>query len=195
MRKKKYIHVSFDVVEEFIPRVPKSRLENEDSEIQRICVTDNIDHCLHAMVAAGRTLELMQQVNVPCIIHAYYLDCEDIWETKRVSKYVPDAKENHESWLLSKSTRIYRVDYEIQDIMIHHCADDSDPRNAILASYQLKRTHFQDNSTLLAKRFHVTDSETFSKLIKEHGYVIVMCDMGPDLIRLLENKEKKDKIL
>ena len=113
MRKKKYIHVSFDVVEEFIPRVPKSRLENQDSEIQRICVTDNIDHCLHAMVAAGRTSELMQQVNVPCIIHAYYLDCEDIWETNRVSKYVPDAKENHESWLLSKPTRIYRVDYEI----------------------------------------------------------------------------------
>lgn len=195
MRKKKYIHVSFDVVEEFIPRVPKSRLENEDSEIPRICVTDSIDHCLQAMVAAGRTLELMQQVNVPCIIHAYYLDCEDILETDQISKYVPDAKENHESWLLSKPTRIYRVDYEIKDIMIHHCADDSDPRNAILASYQLKRTHFQDNSTLLAKRFHVTDSETFSKLMKEHGYVIVMCDMGPDLIRLLENKEKKDKIL
>ena len=37
MQKQKFIHVSFDPVEKFEPKIPKNRAPEEDQTIRRIC--------------------------------------------------------------------------------------------------------------------------------------------------------------
>ena len=37
MQKQKFIHVSFDPVEKFEPKIPKNRAPGEDQTIRRIC--------------------------------------------------------------------------------------------------------------------------------------------------------------
>ena len=36
------IHISFDIVDEFTPRVPRQRCPGEDETVPRICVAEDI---------------------------------------------------------------------------------------------------------------------------------------------------------
>ena len=76
MAQTKYIHVSFDVVDTFKPRVPKSRIEGEDDTIPRICVSNRILDCVNAMPSGPETIQAMQQLGLPAIIHAYYMHAQ-----------------------------------------------------------------------------------------------------------------------
>lgn len=49
----KGVHVSFDIVEKFIPRVPRQRCQGEDMSIPRICVADTILDAINAIPQAG----------------------------------------------------------------------------------------------------------------------------------------------
>lgn len=73
MVQKKYIHVSFDVVDAFNPRVPKSRIEGEDGTIPRICVANRLLDCVNAMPSGPETIQAMQQLGLPVVVHAYYI--------------------------------------------------------------------------------------------------------------------------
>lgn len=49
----KLVHVSFDEVERFVPRVPKQICPDEDNTTPRICVAPNILSAIQAMPQGG----------------------------------------------------------------------------------------------------------------------------------------------
>ena len=72
----KGIHVSFDIVDEFIPRVPRQRCPGEDETVPRICVAEDILNAVNAVPQAGLVMENMKSLGLPVVIHAYYLTGE-----------------------------------------------------------------------------------------------------------------------
>lgn len=110
---RKYIHVSLDIVERFVPRIPGQRIPGEDGTIPRICVSNRLLDCINAMPSGPEALQSMERLGVPLVIHAYYMQAEQVLPTKEVARYVPDAEWSHESWLLTEPTKVYRVDYHV----------------------------------------------------------------------------------
>lgn len=47
------IHISFDIVDEFTPRVPRQRCPGEDETVPRICVAEDILNAVNAVPQAG----------------------------------------------------------------------------------------------------------------------------------------------
>jgi len=107
----KYIHCSFDIVDEFIPRVPTTRCKIEDKTTPRICVAPDIRHCLAAMPSAGRIIEWTRAAGLSVILHVYYLTADKVLTD--VKDKVADAEFTREMWLLEKPASVRRVDYEI----------------------------------------------------------------------------------
>lgn len=80
----KLVHVSFDEVERFVPRVPKQICPDEDNTTPRICVAPNILSAIQAMPQGGTVAYNMARIGVPVVIHAYYIGQRHCW-------YVTDA--------------------------------------------------------------------------------------------------------
>lgn len=59
------VHVSFDEVERFVPRVPKQICPDEDNTTPRICVAPNILSAIQAMPQGGTVAYNMARVGVP----------------------------------------------------------------------------------------------------------------------------------
>lgn len=78
MKKVKLLHASFDEVEKFTPRIPKQRCPNEDDTIARICVAPTIRDTLAAIPQSGEVIHYMKILNLPVIIHAYYIKCDSV---------------------------------------------------------------------------------------------------------------------
>lgn len=193
METKKYIHVSFDVVDHFKPRVPANRIPGEDEKIPRICVSDRLLSCINAMPAGPETLQIMQQLGLPLVIHAYYMHADKIWDTDRVMRYVPDAWSYRECWLLSEPSRIYRVDYRVEDPQL--LQPETGP--LVLLKARFRRCVFTDNADELCQFFHVKNSETFMRLVRSNGYTSVMCNMRDEFFAkknsMIEKKKKNGK--
>ena len=188
-RQSKYIHVSFDIVNSFEPRVPKSRIEGEDGTIPRICVTNRLLDCINAMPSGPETLQAMQQLGLPLIIHAYYMQAQGIWDTETVINYVPDARCYHESWIRTVPTHVRRVDYRVMEPQFYQTK--SGPLRLLGA--QFKRCSFSDNVTKLADLFHLHDSSTFAELIRKYGYAKVMFNLKDEFLKLLDAKVGTDE--
>lgn len=158
----RYVHCSFDIVDEFVPRIPKTRCKIEDDTIPRICVAPDIRHCLFAMPGAGRIIEFAKAVGMPIVIHAYYLTADKVLED--VSDKVADAEFTKEMWLLSEPTRVYRVDYEITSCLVRDGKDISGDDVKQVLCVEIKRVPFTDN---LKELFCFADVECdipFSKI-------------------------------
>jgi len=139
----KYIHCSFDVVNEFVPRVPTTRCKIEDKTTPRICVAPDIRHCLAAMPSAGRIIEWTRATGMPVILHAYYLTADKVLTDTRDK--VADAEFTHEMWILEKPTSVRRVDYEITSYSIQDGRDMlGDPIKQIV-NVEIRRVPFTDN--------------------------------------------------
>lgn len=78
------VHVSFDLVDEFIPRVPKQRCEGENNTIKRICVAPSIIEALNAIPQAGLVVRNMKSLGLPVIIHCYYLKADKVMSNDEV---------------------------------------------------------------------------------------------------------------
>lgn len=114
MSKTKLIHCSFDLVDRFEPRVPDSRIEvvgMEDAETPRICVAPSILHCPKAIPKSGETIRWMQAVGLKPIIHAYYLQSDNVYQPTK--DQVADVGWTKEMWVLDKPKDWRRRDYEI----------------------------------------------------------------------------------
>lgn len=72
----KLVHVSFDEVERFVPRVPKQICPDEDNTTPRICVAPNISSAIQAMPQGGTVAYNMARIGVPVVIHAYYIESD-----------------------------------------------------------------------------------------------------------------------
>ena len=66
MKRNSYVHCSFDLVESFKPRVPKTRVigkfVSEEAETPRICTADTIQHALLGIPGCA---DVMQ--NLTCV--------------------------------------------------------------------------------------------------------------------------------
>ena len=60
---RKYIHVSLDIVERFVPRIPGQRIPGEDGTIPRICVSNRLLDCINAMPSGPEALQSMEPVS------------------------------------------------------------------------------------------------------------------------------------
>jgi hypothetical protein len=90
------------------PCIPHHTLPDEDRSILRICTSTSLDGCLTGIglnriakngIESGGWGE---DVFLPFTVLVFYVDWKDPWflPTCEVSKYVPDAFETNECWLL-----------------------------------------------------------------------------------------------
>ena len=110
--RKSMIHVSFDPVEAFVPRVPSQRIEGEmeeDSVTKRICASSTILGALRGIPCGGEVLYQMQRLEIPLLIHAYYMEGKYIAPTEQ---QVPDRCVTDEVWFLKTPEKIRVFGYK-----------------------------------------------------------------------------------
>lgn len=104
-------HVSIVELKEnelnFIPRVPKERMDAENDSIKRICFSDDIANCLKAMSDIEQVLwkSYTNDSNIKLFVYAIdesKLNSSSLLKPINVSTYVPDALENNEYWVLEE---------------------------------------------------------------------------------------------
>lgn len=118
-------HVSTRKIDEFKLRIPINFLNDENSEIKRICFSRTIEGAISAMpygldVMLG-LMDLNKRYNIPPIIYVHMVDEREIdrqyiLKSKVLKKksFVPDAKINSEVWLLTNN-----FNYKIKAIQIN----------------------------------------------------------------------------
>lgn len=173
------IHCSWDIVDEFILRVPDSRCAIEDDKTLRICVAPTIEHCLNAMPRTGQVIRWTRLVGLPVIIHAYYLHSDNvIYDT---SKMVGDARFTKEMWILDKPKKVWRIDYEIISCMIRDGKDIYGKDVQLIHSLELKRVPFSDNLKSLADLFNA-DYSLLKKKCPQMTYRCLALNFDPKQI-------------
>lgn len=176
------VHVSFDQIEKFIPRVPGSRCPNEDNTIPRICVAPDIRSALNAIPQCGQVLEYMRKLGLPVIIHAYYLYGGKRIDNKGVQKYVPDAAITKEFWLVTPPEGVRRVDYVVNDFSTLKDKDPFGHEIWHIFGVRLKRCRFQSNINNLVSNFSCNERKV-REICMENSYRTVMSNIGEELVR------------
>lgn len=116
----KMYHISLDIfknIEVFVPRIPQSRLKNEDSITPRVCVSNSLENCLMGMTYmakywkcltddSGTNFDLFDGDDV-CLrlLKVYEFEIEDNLiapEELDGKKLVPDAIKTNEYWSLKE---------------------------------------------------------------------------------------------
>lgn len=190
-KSKAMVHVSFDTVEQFIPRVPQQRCINEDSTTPRICVAPDLTSALQAIPQAGEVIYNMKRIGVPVIIHAYYLQCGAVLKADEIN--VPDACVTGEMWLTDAPSKVYRCDFELTDSYTVLRKDKYGTEGRMLLCARYKRVKHQDNWKNLA--YYVSDTEKraekFLKKKPDITFRTFMSNLDEELIKCM-NIEPKD---
>ena len=120
MQKQKFIHISFDPVEKFEPKIPQNRAPEEDQTIRRICcirtgkdMKKDIMKALNASPCAGEALNRIASFGFYPVLHVYEMDSQDYLLPDEVQKYVPDAYYSGECWLTKKPISFIHKCYEV----------------------------------------------------------------------------------
>lgn len=142
-----YVHVSFDTVGRFVPRIPGERADGEDAAIPRICVTDSVLSSLNAVPAAGNVLENTRKINMPLVVHAYYLTPKEgsVMKPADISGYVPDAMLTGEHWLTAEPEKVTRRDYMVSCFFTRDGTDVNGKKVISILSAKLVRCRNTDN--------------------------------------------------
>ncbi len=151
--RKNYIHVSFDEVTEFIPRIPKFRCTGEDDTIPRICVAESIRNCLRSAPGAGLAVKNLNGAGISFVIHSYLLwpHYGSVKHTGWVKQHVPDAEFSGEIWLTKPPRLVQRRDYEILEP--EYATSQDDHQYPIITDCKLKRVKNQNNWELFWNKF------------------------------------------
>lgn len=147
---KKMVHVSFDLVDRFVPRVPVQRSPGEDAETPRICVAPDLISALQAIPQAGETLLNMQRCKLPLIIHAYYLESCNVLSSEEIKTKVGDAEATGEMWIMEEPKNVRRIDYEITDFFSAVKKDCFGTTGRFVVCISTKRVKYQSNWENLA---------------------------------------------
>lgn len=175
--RKSMVHVSFDTVETFVPRIPSFRIEGEleeDSTTERICASSTILGALRGIPHGGDVLFQMKRLGLPIIIHAYYLEGEYIVPTEQ---QVPDRCVTDEVWFLQAPEKVRRVDYRIREFELL-------PVEAVEHSFQfvlnasLKRCPYGDNKKNLCALLQ----RDMPKIIDDFSFREIMLNIGEELL-------------
>ena len=184
------VHVSFDLVDEFIPRIPSQRIEgtyNEEAKTKRICVSGDIHKAVRAIPQFAQVLNYMKALGLPLLIHAYYMESESIYKPTILE--LPDVNWTDEYWILERPEKVYRRDYIITDYKIIHLKDLNGTDAEFVSSIHFKPVAYQDNQQNLCKIFQ-TDSSKFPKNILFRTF-LSCC--GKDLLHLKKGEYNERK--
>ena len=177
------VHVSFDLVDEFIPRVPKQRCEGENDTIKRICVAPSIIEALNAIPQAGLVVRNMKSLGLPVIIHCYYLKSDKVMSNEEVQKYVPDAMATMEMWILEKPKAMNRVDYEITDCIVKQGVDAFGNEQFEVQLPEIKRVKHQSNIDNFFKVFSRSPNEReMREIFEKQSYRKVLENFDDEII-------------
>lgn len=182
----KLIHVSFDEVEKFIPRIPKQICPNEDNTTLRICVAPNVLSAIQAMPQGGEVVYYMARLGVPVIVHAYYIESDAVLMPEQISDKVPDAIATGEMWVTEVPAAVRRIDYEIRKPFVPKRTDRNGTRERFLITYgELKRVRYQDNWRNLSARTAKNEkaAEWFMENKPDISYRTFMSNMGEELLK------------
>lgn len=178
------IHVSFDLVDEFIPRVPKQRCMGENDTIKRICAAPSIIEALNAIPQAGLVVRNMKSLGLPVIIHCYYLKAGKVMSNEEVQEYVPDATDTREMWILEKPKAVNRVDYEITDCIVKQGVDAFGNEQFEVRLPEIKRVKHQSNIDNFFKVFSYSLSKEreMREIFEMQSYRKVLANFDDDII-------------
>ena len=182
----KLVHVSFDEVERFVPRVPKQICPDEDNTTPRICVVPNILSAIQAMPQGGTVVYNMARVGVPVVIHAYYIESDAILMPEQIADKVPDAVATGEMWVMAVPAVVRRIDYEIVDPYVPMRIDRNGTRERFLVWYgELRRVRYQDNWRNLSTRTARNQKavEWFMENKPDISYRTFMSNMDDELLK------------
>lgn len=136
----RFYHVSEDIyneILEFRPRVPKSILNGEDDEIERVCIAREIKDCINAISYYDSINFLYSSIedndvlsgNRLLKVYEFEISEDDglLKDFFEISEYVPDAISNREYWYMGslmpiKSYVINIVDYICSGVSVN-CSD------------------------------------------------------------------------
>ena len=184
------VHVSFDLVEDFIPRVPRQICPNEDSTTPRICVAPDKLSALQAIPQAGEVIHIMKVIGIPVIIHAYYLKSDAVLMPEQIADKVPDATATREMWITDVPHDVYRVDYEIIFSYVPKCIDRKGTVERFVIYADFQRVKYQENWRNLAYKVLKSDkaAEYFLKKKPEISFRTFMSNMDDELLKSLNIK-------
>lgn len=115
-------HVSYKPIKNFILRVPKHRLADEDNTTPRICCSTTIENCIMAKPGQTEFLYLCMEHNLPCILYVYEFNVKSddpnvIVPTQlQESNAVPDAEILQEYWLCNKIPEFKEYVFKVNDV-------------------------------------------------------------------------------
>lgn len=175
--KMKYVHVTFDHVGKFVPRVPKQRAPGEDKSIARICVAPSIRQACKALPQFGQVVDFMKKTGLPAIIHVYYLESDHIMDNEKVAHYVPDAIATGEMWILDIPQSVKRIDYEITEFSGALTQDHIGHEIFEVKSMKLKRCKFQSNKLNLIYRLSENKRESSAAIFDKYSYRTVISNL------------------
>ena len=178
------MHISFDEVNEFGPRIPYPRLSDEDGSIPRICMAPTILQALRAIPGGGDAVRNMQSVGMPVVVHAYYLHGCEIVDNSVVKKMVSDAIFTGETWAVTKPAKVVRVDWELSNMLYSDTLTEDGRSSWRVESADLKRVPHQDNWMNLAKTVMPGREEEFlSKIPKHLSFRTLMQNLPADVTK------------
>lgn len=196
MKRNSYVHCSFDLVESFKPRVPKTRVigkfVSEEAETPRICTADTIQHALLGIPRCADVMQNIQKFDMRIYIHVYYLTSEDI--KFPTEEEVPDVKETHEVWILSEPQKIIWQDYEITDFKTSYHKDLNGIKHQILVGCKIKRVSNIDNISYfidnIIPNLPKQKAEKFYELLKKFSYRTFMNSMDDEFMDKIQEIRK-----
>lgn len=184
----KLVHVSFDEVERFVPRVPKQICPDEDNTTPRICVAPNILSAIQAMPQGGTVAYNMARIGVPVVIHAYYIESDAILMPEQIADKVPDAVATGEMWITQIPAAVRRIDYQIINPFVPMRIDRNGTKERFLLLYErLKRVKYQNNWRNLSIRTGRSGNavEWFMENKPNISYRTFMSNLDDELIKAL----------
>lgn len=187
--RKSMVHVSFDPVLKFKPRIPEQRIEGayaEDNRTKRICVAPTILRALQAIPQSALVLQYMQRLELPLVIHVYYLT--GIFYKPSVEE-VPDAPLTQEHWLLQEPESVLRKDYEVMHFSSVEVMDQNHATFDVVTSVHLKPCRFMDNYENLKNRFGVPQDIGFPSDVSFRTF---LANCGEELLEIAGKHNRDD---
>lgn len=99
------LHLSYDPISVFEPRVPGQRLDGEDGETKRICLAPDIESAINAKVDRATAVQVALKRKIPLALYVYTAKIPRQDLVLPITLYrnhgVKDAILNQEYWVLS----------------------------------------------------------------------------------------------
>lgn len=203
MGHQRYQHISFDEVEQFVPRVPEQRAPKEDSRIPRICMTDSVLKALRSMPQTGEFLELVKFMNLTPIIYVYEIPQNRVEEIavnkifeRREGKYpvlcneatqqfVPDALYSGEKWLLVSPNMkdVRRKKYHIVKYSIQKRLDMYSNKYMWIKEIEMEETKcHHDLGQQFMNMIDINHHMDFTTILKKYGIVRTLLTIKDNII-------------